>query len=285
MKTLYISDLDGTLLTPEAQLSDYTIKSLRILIENQVPFTIATARTSATVMRMFDPIPLKFPLILMNGVAIYDPIGQQYLKTQTLDPRAARNLFSLLEAHQLTGFLFGLDENNHLTTYYENLDSPINAAFYKERAEQYGKVFAKVPRFGDCIDKKLIYFSICEQESLLRPFYEELKKDHRLHIEFYKDIYHLGHWYLEVCSFGSSKRTAAEYLKKHLGFDRIIGFGDNLNDIPLFEASDACYAVENAKEELKAIATGVIPSNTQDGVAKWLLENALSHSLTKEEIF
>lgn len=285
MKTLYISDLDGTLLTPEAQLSEYTIDALKLLIQKDVFFTVATARTSATVMRMFEKVPLRLPLILMNGVAIYDPVHHRYLKAQTLDTEAAKNLFSLLEAYQLTGFLFGLDENNRLLTYYENLDSPINAAFYKERAEQYGKAFTKVPQFMDCLGKNLIYFSICEQESLLRPFYEQLKEDKRLHIEFYKDIYHPGHWYLEVCSFGASKRTAAEYLKEHLGFDRIIGFGDNLNDIPLFEACDACYAVENAKEELKTIATGVIPSNRQDGVAKWLLENALPDFLIKEEIF
>lgn len=40
-----------------------------------------------------------------------------------------------------------------------------------------------------------------------------------------------------------------------------------------FRISDECYAVENAVEELKAIATGVIGSNEQDGVAKWLLEH------------
>jgi hypothetical protein len=60
------------------------------------------------------------------------------------------------------------------------------------------------------------------------------------------------------------------FLKEKYGFERIVSFGDNLNDIPLFRASDECYAVANAKAELKEIATSVIESNVNDGVAKWL---------------
>ena len=53
-----------------------------------------------------------------------------------------------------------------------------------------------------------------------------------------------------------------------------MAFGDALNDIPMFQIADECYAVENAVEELKALATGIITYNEQDGVAKWLLEHA-----------
>ena len=38
----------------------------------------------------------------------------------------------------------------------------------------------------------------------------------------------------------------------------------------MFRISDECYAVENAVEELKKMATAVIESNNNDGVAKWL---------------
>ena len=42
----------------------------------------------------------------------------------------------------------------------------------------------------------------------------------------------------------------------------------------MFEMADECYAVENAAEELKAIATGVIGKNDEDAVARWLLQKA-----------
>ena len=49
-------------------------------------------------------------------------------------------------------------------------------------------------------------------------------------------------------------------------------FGDAINDVPMFQISDECYAMNNACEELKSISTKVILSNNQDGVALFLQE-------------
>lgn len=72
----------------------------------------------------------------------------------------------------------------------------------------------------------------------------------------------------------ASKANAIKQLKEQLGCDKMVVFGDGKNDIDMFELADEAYAVANAVEELKKIATGVIESNNDDGVAKWLEENA-----------
>ena len=48
-KSIYISDLDGTLLEPDATLSEETAERLNALIGRGVAFSAATARTWATV--------------------------------------------------------------------------------------------------------------------------------------------------------------------------------------------------------------------------------------------
>ena len=63
-------------------------------------------------------------------------------------------------------------------------------------------------------------------------------------------------------------------MKEMLGCDRIVCFGDHLNDLPLFAIADERYAVENAEEALKKIATDIIGGNDEDGVARWLEEHA-----------
>jgi hydroxymethylpyrimidine pyrophosphatase-like HAD family hydrolase len=68
----------------------------------------------------------------------------------------------------------------------------------------------------------------------------------------------------------ATKAEGIRRLKELLHCDKVIAFGDAANDIPMFEIADECYAVENAAEELKTIANGVIESNDNDGVAKWL---------------
>ena len=60
-----------------------------------------------------------------------------------------------------------------------------------------------------------------------------------------------------------------------LGSQVLFGHGDGINDLPMFEIADECYAVSNAVDELKAIATGVIESNNADGIAKWLSKHVI----------
>ena len=88
---------------------------------------------------------------------------------------------------------------------------------------------------------------------------------------FYRDTYS-DCYFLEIISSEVSKATGALQVKSLAGVDRIVAFGDNLNDIPLFEIADECYAVSNAEPELKAIATGVIGSNDENAVAEFIYE-------------
>ena len=54
------------------------------------------------------------------------------------------------------------------------------------------------------------------------------------------------------------------------GAEKAVVFGDMKNDIPMFLEAAEGYAVANAAPELKAIASGIIGSNREDGVVRWL---------------
>jgi hydroxymethylpyrimidine pyrophosphatase-like HAD family hydrolase len=86
----------------------------------------------------------------------------------------------------------------------------------------------------------------------------------------YKDAYSTDLWFLEIYNHTASKYHAVQFLRQEHGFDHIVGFGDNINDIPLFAACDKKLAVKNALPELKNMADAVIDSNENDGVVKWL---------------
>ncbi|MBQ8209976.1 MAG: HAD family hydrolase [Clostridia bacterium] len=269
MKTLYISDLDGTLLNTDAEISPYTAERLNYLIEKGLNFSIATARTNATVVQMLRDVNINIPVILMNGVATYDLKNDRYVDVKPLTHNAKAVLFAVIKNHIKSGFVYTIDENG-LNTYYENTDSPNAIAFIEERQKKYNKKFTKVRSFEDCMDKPVVYYSIDDKKEVLEDAYEQLKKCSELRIEFYRDIYNTDHWYLEVCSSEASKRNAVITLKKMYGFERVICFGDNLNDLPMFEVCDEAYAVMNAKEEVKAQADGIIGSNNENAVVKFL---------------
>lgn len=273
-KTLYISDLDGTLLNRNAELSAYTSDALNLLSGKGVCISAATARTAATVSGIMKDTKLNYPVVLMNGVCTFDFNTKKYISVSYIDYETKKQAMNILGSYDLAGFWYAV-EDNVLSTYYENTNSPGAVEFIEERSRKYGKVFTRVNAFTeDILDKNLLYFSLSDYENRLNPAAEKLRELDNLRMEYYRDIYKKDCFFLELCSGEASKHTAVDELRNSYGFEKIVGFGDNYNDIPLLEACDEFYAVENAVDALKEKATGIIGSNIDDGVAKWLLNNA-----------
>ena len=73
MKTLYVSDLDGTLLRKDETLSSFTIRTINALVEQGMLFSFATARSLVTASRVTKGLSTQIPVILYNGAFIRRP--------------------------------------------------------------------------------------------------------------------------------------------------------------------------------------------------------------------
>ena len=91
---LFISDLDGTLLNGNAEVTEFTRDTLNRLMAKGLNFTAATARTLASAGKILSGLDLKLPVILMNGVLIYDMAEKKYVKINSF-PQDMRGLFLL----------------------------------------------------------------------------------------------------------------------------------------------------------------------------------------------
>ena len=89
--------------------------------------------------------------------------------------------------------------------------------------------------------------------------------------------------WLEIMPKNATKANAVLKLKQMLGCERVVCFGDGVNDISMFEIADECYAVENADKRLKDTASAVIGSNDTDGVAHRLLEIFQNEQIDKDK--
>ncbi|HKL80373.1 MAG TPA: HAD family hydrolase [Mobilitalea sp.] len=274
MKKLFISDLDGTLLHPNVQLSRRTITILNDLIDQGVNFTIATARSIASVKSILKEVSINLPIILMNGVCVYDLGKEEYLNVETFSKDSTALLMSIIASQKLKGFAYTM-KDGEMSTYYEDLSNKALQNFYEERVKLYKKPFTKVDDFASLAEEPLIYFTLMDLKENLDPIYPLLENAMDLNCVMYKDNYSPDMWYLEIFSKKASKYHATEYLRSYLGADSIVCFGDNRNDFSLFEASDYKIAVANAVPELKEKADLIVDRNAADGVALWLKFNAL----------
>ena len=91
-------------------------------------------------------------------------------------------------------------------------------------------------------------------------------------MQFYHDIYGEEIGILEAFSPVATKAAAVRNLARRCGAERVIAFGDNINDIPMLKAADIAVAMGNAIPEVKEMADVVIGPNTDDSVVKFILE-------------
>lgn len=270
MKTLYVSDLDGTLLNREARLSPATAAALNRLIGEGLPFTFATARSLHSARVVARDLSVRLPVIVYNGAFLQDARTGEVLSCVSFSKAERETLVGLLERYPASALTYALTDGqervswlpvrvNEGVQYY--LDSRKGDRRFRavntERALYQGEIF-----YITCIG---------EQEELL-PLYEAVRGDARFYATLQQELYREEYW-LEIMPAGATKAHGVRKLCKRMGFDRVVSFGDAINDLRMFAVSDECYAVENAVPELKAIATGIIQSNEADGVAKWLAEN------------
>ncbi|MBP5580076.1 MAG: HAD family phosphatase [Ruminococcus sp.] len=269
MKRLCISDLDGTLLDPKPEITAHTAEVINALTAGGMYFTFATARSIYSAIPITSALDINVPCILMNGVSIYDIKNKSYIKSEFIDPAVSAELLRIYKRHGVECFMYRIDDGA-LTCYYEKLTSRVMRSFAEVRKHEYKKPFVQC-RLEDYADGYTVYFTTRGRYEELLPVKLEAEKISGIDHAFYLDVYD-DSWYLEFFSHKASKSNGLRFLREKYGFDEIIAFGDNLNDLPLFAEADIKVAVGNARDEVKAAADYVIGTNSEDGVAKWLAD-------------
>ena len=82
-RTLFVTDLDGTLLRGDRTLSHFTVSTIRSLIERGILITYATARTFQSTFKLTNQIDFKIPVITRNGTIIAGQVLKKEIRMRT----------------------------------------------------------------------------------------------------------------------------------------------------------------------------------------------------------
>lgn len=234
-------------------------------------FTFATARTIYSAKSITERLNVNVPCILNNGASIYDLQSGEYVKNAYIKPAAAREIVKAFRDNGARCFVFKFIDGK-LTTCYDDLIDEQMKEYTEERQNKFSQPFIHCEDVMNELDGTAIYInSIGRYEDLL-PIRNAVLAMKDADCAFYRDTY-TKKWYLETFSAQASKGNGLKYLREAYGFDRIISFGDNLNDLSMFEQSEMKFAVKNANVDLKIKADMIIDSNNESGVANFLINN------------
>ena len=268
-RTLYVSDLDGTLLMPDGHLSDHTVDTLNRLIGRGMQFSVATARSTLGMQLVhLDRIQFRTPVILLGGVLLYDMARRRIIHSCEMSPATVG---AILQAFRELGRSPQLyrRRGHDVHIYYTDL-TPREEAFI-HRKDKNGKTFDQYyHRVNHLRSSPAIFFSCQGTQEQQQALQARLSSIVGIRVILYPDSYDTDNWFLEISREDADKGQAVQRLYQRVRAQRLVAFGDNRNDISLFREADLALCVENGSDEAKAVADHIIPPNTADGVAEYL---------------
>jgi Cof subfamily protein (haloacid dehalogenase superfamily) len=273
MSRLYVSDLDGTLLDPTGKLSDVSLDILTRLIADGLPFTVASARSVVSMREVLRGLPVRLPVVEFNGAFISELASGRHLHCESI-PRAA------VEGVLATGLDHGLSPV--MATFDGRADHvyllpPKNegvAGYVTGRMAMGDQRLRQVSSLAPALDERAVCLTFMDLRENLAPLHAALARQFgdALRLLVFPEQYFPPWYWLAVYAGKATKAHALEVLVRDLGItlDEVTVFGDQVNDIPMFEECGYAVAVGNAVPELLPHADEVIGHHDTDCVAHYL---------------
>ena len=271
MRILYVSDLDGTLLNTEDTISPYSIEVINRLVDAGMLFTYATARSLCSASVVTKGLTTRIPVIAYNGAFIFEPETGKILASEGFSHDERLHVREVLSAYDISPVVYSFIDQIEKVSWDTSRENDGKNRYFNNRR---GDIRLR-PLENDqgLYDGDIFYYTCIGEKEDLEQIYSVFSDDQRYTCTLQQDLYRPEYW-CEIMPRKATKYDAILKLKELWHCDNVMSFGDSINDIPMFKISDECYAVANAADSLKEIATGIIGDNNSDSVAKWLEENA-----------
>lgn len=273
MSRLYVSDLDGTLLDPTGKLSDWSRAELTRLITAGLPFTVASARSVVSMREVLRGLTVRMPIIEFNGAFISELVTGRHLHCEAIPRAAVEAVLAAGQPHGLSPVVATFDGR----TDHVYLLPPKNegvAGYVTGRLAAGDRRLRQVDSLGSALNEQAVCLTFMDLRENLEPLLTELRRqfDSKLRLLLFPEQYFPPWYWLAIYAGRATKACAVEVLARDLGIalDEVTVFGDQVNDIPMFEECGHAVAVANAAPELMPHADEVIGPNTADSVVKYL---------------
>lgn len=261
---LICSDIDGTLLDKNRELSEMTIREIQRV--SPIPFVLISSRMPKAMRHLQKQLGNETaPLIAYNGGLVLH--NNLVLRSAFINNCVLESVIGLCKK---TGI--------HLSLYFGDEWFVPAMDFWAEREAENTKVFPVV-KSGESVlnqwknEEKGAHKIMCMgDEAEIDILYKTLENSFSNEITLYRS----KPTYIEISHSSVSKKTAIDVLLKHfytnISMKNVLAFGDNYNDIEMLKAVGLGVAVANAIDEVLQIADKIADTNQNDGVAKTIQE-------------
>ena len=259
---LIATDMDGTLLDPKGQVDLPRLeKILDQLEERGIRFVIATGNEIHRVKQLLGHLTERVVLIVANGARIFE--GNQLLQAQTWDNDMVNRALEFFKDREcqdqfvVTSMNGGFVKEGTVFTQLENFMTPEMIELFYQRMNFVEELESHL--FGGVLKMSLV---VGEERS--DSVLEEINQLFNGSVQAVSS----GYGCIDILQAGIHKAWGLQELLKRWGIkaEEIMAFGDSENDVEMLQLAGIAYAMENADDKAKAVATDFAPSNSQAGV-------------------
>ena len=192
MKTLYVSDLDGTLIRSDERTSDYTNRTINRLVEEGMLFSYATARSYHTSHKVTRGLNAKIPLIIYNGCMVVDNVDGSFL-IKNFFGEEIRDVLKDLFAHDVYPIVYAFINGEEKFSFAHSKCSQAVLDFNETRKGDRRCRMAATE--DELLEGEIFYLTCIDKAEKLLPLYEKYKDSY--HCVYQIDIYSGEPW-LEI---------------------------------------------------------------------------------------
>ena len=268
---LFVSDIDGTLVTPDKQLTPAALAAVAGLRAAGIPFSVVSSRPARGMAKVVQALELKLPYAAFNGGNVVDPVGG-VLTAHRLGGETATTTLRLMERAGVKPWVFADDAW---------LLRDLNGPHVEHERRTVGFDPLMVATFETVIDRIDKIVAPSDDAALLDRVEAEL----RAAIGASANVERSQSYYIDVTHPLANKGEAVRAIAAHVGADlaQTIVIGDMTNDIAMFRVAGFAIAMGQAPEAVKAEAGAVTAANNNDGFAKAVETLVLPRLATKGE--
>ena len=223
-ETLFISGVDDILVDKDNKVSAFSKVELNRMIEDGMRFTLSTVRTPASVLEPLSDINFKYPIIVMDGAALYDIKNNEYISVFVISPDTAKELVEIIKEYDMYPYINVIIDDT-LLIYYGDTKDDVNQNLVREMRTSTYRNYIK--REYPC-DEKVVYIMLLDTDEKIDAFHNrliDLEYDKILKIISYPSQKHRGYSYIKIFNKNASKDRMLMYLKTNYGITKTVTFG------------------------------------------------------------
>ncbi len=275
---LFVTSLDNNLLsTVSTEISPYIKYKLNNLYYRDMPLAFTTTRTLSSLEYIFDDIDINFPLVVMNGAAVYHFKDKTYDNIYTIDKEVTNYIDQELAKRHINAFVYAIDDNM-LHCYYHHLENSEEIKFYKERRINN---FDNFVRAALPIDLCASLYIIVDKNEKINELVKVINKSNYIEeIDLVIENVNEDYCNLKINSKTARIENSIRVLKESGSFGKVIVCGSEKTDIDMIKEADFSFCLNSAPDYIKEV-TDIVIGNDPEEILKVFEKIYYSYNVDK----